>query len=86
LIDRLTAVKDIISKMPEDAFVAEKVKEALFPYAEQEGRGQVLWPTRYALSGRDKSPDPFQLAGILGKNETLARIDHAISILHGEPQ
>ena len=47
-----------------------------------EGRGQVLWPLRYSLSGRDKSPDPFQIAGILGKNETLRRIEAAEALHH----
>ncbi|MEK7062793.1 MAG: glutamate--tRNA ligase family protein, partial [Patescibacteria group bacterium] len=27
-------------------------------YATKEGKGQVLWPLRYALSGKEKSPDP----------------------------
>jgi hypothetical protein len=53
---------------------AEGVKSALWDYAESAGRGNVLWPMRYALSGRDKSPDPFVLADILGKDETLRRI------------
>ncbi|MDB5188551.1 MAG: glutamyl-tRNA synthetase, glutamyl-tRNA synthetase [Candidatus Nomurabacteria bacterium] len=52
----------------------ENVKNTLTPYAEQEGKGNVLWPLRVALSGKEKSPDPFELAGILGKEITLARI------------
>ena len=53
---------------------AESVKAVLWPYAETAGRGNVLWPIRFALSGRDKSPDPFTLAAILGKEETIARL------------
>jgi len=37
-------------------------------------RGAILWPMRYALSGLDKSPDPFTIASILGKEETLKRL------------
>lgn len=59
----------------------EAVKEVLWGYAEEQGRGAVLWPLRYALSGKDKSPDPFVLAGILGKEETLSRIQTACAIL-----
>ncbi len=60
----------------------EGIKEALWSYAEKEGRGAVLWPLRYALSGKDKSPDPFSLAVLLGQEETLSRIQTACDILN----
>ena len=41
-------------------------------------RGEVLHPLRFALSGIDKSPDPFTIAEILGKNETISRLQKAI--------
>ena len=50
------------------------IRHAVFPYAEELGKGNVLWPIRFALSGKDKSPDPFMLADILGKDETIARL------------
>lgn len=53
------------------------LKELIWPYADSVGRGDVLWPMRFALSGKDKSPDPFQLAELLGKDETLLRIQYA---------
>jgi glutamyl/glutaminyl-tRNA synthetase len=53
----------------------------LWGYAESVGRGSVLWPMRFALSGREKSPDPFTLAEIFGKTETLKRIDNVIKKL-----
>lgn len=59
----------------------DSVKNAVWEYAEAAGRGDVLWPTRYALSGKDKSPDPFTLAYIFGKEETLKRLDSAIAKL-----
>ena len=43
-----------------------------------ESRGELLHPIRFALSGLDKSPDPFTIAEILGKNETLSRLQKAI--------
>jgi glutamyl-tRNA synthetase len=58
-------------------FTAEKVKETIWDYVEKEGRGSVLWPMRFALSGRDKSPDPFALAEILGKEEVISRLTYA---------
>lgn len=59
----------------------DAVHGAVFPYADQAGRGEVLWPMRVALSGKDKSPDPFTLAEILGKKETLERLEVAKSLL-----
>ena len=58
-------------------WTAEDVKNAVFPYATEQGRAAVLWPMRVALSGKEKSPDPFTLAELLGKERTLARIARA---------
>ncbi|OGG73103.1 hypothetical protein A3A38_00500 [Candidatus Kaiserbacteria bacterium RIFCSPLOWO2_01_FULL_53_17] len=80
-LEHLAAVHAMLETIPEDSFIAEKVHEVLWPYATEKGRGAVLWPLRYSLSGREKSPDPFVLAGMLGKGETLARITAAHDIL-----
>jgi glutamyl-tRNA synthetase len=56
---------------------SDTVKEALWDYAEEIGRGELLWPIRVALTGRERSPDPFVCAYILGKEETLARLTTA---------
>jgi glutamyl/glutaminyl-tRNA synthetase len=65
----------------------EKVKElvgnddAIMSYANEIGKGQVLWPLRYSLSGEEKSPDPFILMEVLGKDESIRRIEKAIELL-----
>lgn len=82
LEERLVRVLDIVTGLSSDTFTQEEVKSALWPLAESEGRGQILWPMRYALSGRDKSPDPFQLASLLGKKETVERLTYAIALCH----
>lgn len=61
------------------------LKEVLFPYAEEKGKGEVLWPLRVSLSGRDKSADPFTLLYILGKEESLLRITQAVTLLSSLP-
>ncbi|TSC68021.1 MAG: glutamyl-tRNA synthetase [Parcubacteria group bacterium Gr01-1014_72] len=63
------------------AFSKDAITLALMPYAEEKGKGNVLWPVRFALSGREKSPDPFTLAYILGKEETLRRLAAASNLL-----
>lgn len=77
----LTNMKTLIDALPEDASV-ETIKEIVMPYADQEGRGAVLWPLRYALSGLPQSPDPFSLVYILGKTESKNRIQNALAILN----
>lgn len=53
----------------------------LMAYAEKVGKGNVLWPVRYALTGADASPDPFTILEILGKEKSLTRIKNAIMAL-----
>lgn len=43
--------------------------------------GNVLWPLRVALSGLERSAGPYELAWALGQEETLRRIDHALTLL-----
>ena len=43
--------------------------------------GNVLWPLRVALSGAEKSASPYELLWALGKEESVARIDAAITKL-----
>jgi len=65
--------------IPEPDFNVENIKSALMAIAEKrESRGEVLHPVRYALSGKDKSPDPFIIASVIGKNETISRLQKAV--------
>ena len=67
-----------IEKIPDNSFDLDTITTELMIVADQKGRGEFLWPLRVALSGADKSPTPFELAGMLGKNDSLARINMAI--------
>ena len=57
----------------------ERIREVLMPYAEKEGKGEVLWPFRFILTGLEKSPEGIAVAYILGKVETLQRMRSALS-------
>ncbi|QSH39606.1 glutamate--tRNA ligase [Candidatus Kaiserbacteria bacterium] len=59
----------------------ESIKEQLWSYAEEQGKGEVLWPLRFSLTGQKKSPDPFTVAYILGKEEVLNRLQNGIQLL-----
>lgn len=84
--EALKAVLELLEGLPA-LLPAEAVKMALMPLADAEeakgkgGRGAVLWPTRYALSGAERSPDPFTLISILGTMEATSRIRAALAIL-----
>ena len=44
--------------------------------------GQVLWPLRIAITGRESTPGgAFEMAYLLGREETLRRLDAAIQRL-----
>lgn len=60
---------------------SETIKNALWEYAENVGRGELLWPLRVALTGRERSPDPFTVAYIIGQEATLLRLNNAITQL-----
>lgn len=75
----LTKARELLSKSDFDS--VESIKSAIWDYAESVGRGDVLWPLRFALSGKDKSPDPFTLVYIFGKDETLSRVNSALARL-----
>jgi glutamyl-tRNA synthetase len=72
----LQTIIGLISSL--DDFSKESVKAVLWPLAEEKGKGSVLWPMRYALSGKERSPDPFTISEILGKEETVKRLTYAL--------
>lgn len=81
-MQRSTQALSTLSPLP----TSEEAKMVLMALAdenpkEQGGRGAVLWPLRYALSGKAQSPDPFSLVHILGRDEAISRITAALAIL-----
>ena len=77
--ENLNQAIKVLKKLNENDFTKEKIKEVLMKIADSlENRGELLHPIRFALSGLDKSPDPFIIAEILGKNETISRLQKAI--------
>lgn len=74
----LEEVVKLLNLLGENEFGQDKIKDAIWNYAEKEGKGNVLWPMRVSLTGLEKSPDPFAVAGVLGKNKTIQRLQYAI--------
>lgn len=78
----LTTCQKELENIKNDEWNKDTIKNILWPIAEREGRGIVLWAIRVSLSGKEKSPDPFILGEILGKEEALERIQRAIGFLN----
>lgn len=74
-LPRLKKAKDLLSAVEFES--PEAIKTILWPYAEEVGKGELLWPLRVALTGLERSPDPFTAAFIIGKESTLNRIKRA---------
>lgn len=75
-------VVQVIDLIPEDDFDV-KIESSIRESISEKGlsNGEVLWPMRTALTGREKSPSPFEVAQVLGKKETLGRLRIAIEKL-----
>jgi nondiscriminating glutamyl-tRNA synthetase len=78
----LQKVRGIIAGMNDAGFNRETLLPAILAVVGDGGsRGSVLWPLRVALSGLSASPDPIEIMTVLGKEESLKRIDAAIKKL-----
>jgi len=72
-LSRLQKLAELIAQMPEE-LSAEEAKSYIWDYAVEAGKGEVLWPLRVALTGRERSPDPFTVIHILGSAESYKRV------------
>lgn len=77
----LTAVKDALATF-EHFDDQEALKNRLTEVISTLGlkNGQVLWPTRVALTGEAFSPGVFEVLWALGKEKSLARLTSALSV------
>ena len=72
----------MIMKNTED-FSAEKLSEEIKGWitSQEISFGKVMMPLRLALVGEMKGPDVFEIASIIGKEESVKRIENAIKSL-----
>lgn len=77
----------VLSKIKIENWEQENLEKILVAEAEklsaQKGyktlnRGYLLWPLRIALTGKQSSASPFEIAEILGKEKVLKRIKEAV--------
>ncbi len=86
----LTKLEEVLSKIDKGEWNSKSLENILISEAErigaeasakdghiQKSRGYLLWPLRAALTGKEASASPFDVAEILGKEKTLKRIEEA---------
>ena len=78
MLQSLTSTGIIINRVGTDD--KEKLRSELDKSAIEKfggDRGVVYWPFRVAETGKEKSPDPVDIAYVLGKEKVLERIENA---------
>ena len=83
--EALAAARTALAEVPEP-WTPEKVETALAPVADDLGvkRKNVFQPLRVAVTGTTVSPGIFETVALLGRDETLARVDHALNGRKGQ--
>ncbi len=78
--DALSAARAALADVPAP-WTEENLESALGDVAERLGvkRKQVFQPLRVAVTGTTVSPGIFETVALLGRDETLARVDHALN-------
>ncbi|HEU4677385.1 MAG TPA: glutamate--tRNA ligase [Candidatus Paceibacterota bacterium] len=72
-LPRLQKLAELVARIPE-SLEPEEIKSYIWDYALEAGKGEVLWPLRVALTGRERSPDPFTVIHVIGSAEAYKRI------------
>lgn len=74
--ENLKIIYKLLEKIPEENWTNDSIEEGIMNYlnAKELKVGEYLWPMRVALTGRKASPGPFDVAEVLGREESLNRI------------
>jgi glutamyl-tRNA synthetase len=77
---RLELLLEEFEKIADSDWNKDFLENLFFPLIKERelGNGDTLWPLRVALSGQERSPSPFELAEIFGKEKSMDRARQAI--------
>jgi glutamyl/glutaminyl-tRNA synthetase len=80
----LQDVRVALEHIPDSEWAGERIQADLQKVVAdtKRGVGDVFWPTRVALTGKTQSPSPHEVAEVLGKEESLRRLDYAIKLVN----
>jgi len=87
VLSSLNKSKELLLEIENDNFNKKNLTEILLKEAKDFGitigrendRGCLLWPLRVALTGKENSAGPFEIADVLGKEKTIKRIDKTLN-------
>ncbi len=81
----LPALQELLTTITEDQWNKVALEQRVGGWIKSNGypNGAVLAPLRVALSGQQNSPGPYEIAEVLGKEESVRRIAVAITKLIG---
>jgi len=75
---------NVLARLPGgEGFAAAAIERAIHEWLERGGHnmGQVMNSLRLTIIGTSRGPSLYEICDLMGREETLARIHHAISIL-----
>ena len=85
ILASLDRLGEVLFKIEKESWQRQELEKNLLAETEkfsQPGdRGYLLWPLRAALTGKEASSGPFEIAEILGKEKTLKRIKQAKELI-----
>ncbi|MFH0955845.1 MAG: glutamate--tRNA ligase [Candidatus Falkowbacteria bacterium] len=81
--ENLQIIYDLLEKISDNDWLEENIEKDIIDYLKERKLkvGDYLWPTRVALTGLEASPGPFEVAEVLGRVESLKRINQAVKKL-----
>ncbi|MFA6098409.1 MAG: glutamate--tRNA ligase [Patescibacteria group bacterium] len=82
-LNALVQTRDYLNSLSESDFNKNSLRDKFMEFIKNKALNNkiVLWPLRVAITGLASSPDVFEVAEVLGKEEVLARISTAINSL-----
>jgi glutamyl/glutaminyl-tRNA synthetase len=75
----------VIQELDVKDFEAEKLQARFFREIGAGDRGELLWPLRVCLTGQEKSPGPFEIMAVMGRERVLERLRRAFRLLKVKP-
>ncbi|MEK9174021.1 MAG: glutamate--tRNA ligase, partial [Patescibacteria group bacterium] len=76
----LSQAADILESFSDDQWQDKNYIETTLLEAAGDKKGDFLWPLRVALTGAQKSPSPFEVLFVLGKEHSLKRLKSALGL------
>ena len=82
-VQGLTVACQVLSAVSAGTWAEKRLQQVLDSAAAAEGLspGDIFWPVRVALSGLPGSPSPVELLSVLGKKESVKRLELALKKL-----